>query len=114
MSKQVALVTGANKGIGLAVAEQLARLGMTVYLGSRDEARGLAAWQAMRAAGDVRPVVLDVTDAESLRAALHTIEAESGRLDVLVNNAGIAPEPGDALLATPEMIALCFETNLHG
>jgi len=114
MSKQIALVTGANKGIGQAVADQLARLGMTVYLGSRDEARGRAAAEAMRDAGDVRPVTLDVTDEASLHAALHTIEAESGRIDVLVNNAGIAPEPGDAIHATSENIALCFETNMHG
>jgi NAD(P)-dependent dehydrogenase (short-subunit alcohol dehydrogenase family) len=114
MPKQIALVTGANKGIGQAVADQLARLGMTVYLGSRDLARGLAASETMRDAGDIRPLVVDVTDEGSVRASLHTIEAESGRLDVLVNNAGIAPEPGDALHATPEKIAFCFETNMHG
>ena len=114
MSKQIALVTGANKGVGQAVADQLARLGMIVYLGSRDETRGRAAAEAMQDAGDVRPLTLDVTDEASVRAALDTIEAESGRLDVLVNNAGIAPEPGDAVHASSENIALCFETNLHG
>jgi len=114
MSKQIALVTGANKGIGLAVAEQLARLSMTVYLGSRDAARGQAAAAAMQDAGDVRPLKLDVTDAHSIETALAKIEAESGRLDVLVNNAGIAPEGGDALGATEANIALAFETNLHG
>jgi NAD(P)-dependent dehydrogenase (short-subunit alcohol dehydrogenase family) len=114
MSKQIALVTGANKGIGLAVAEQLARLSMTVYLGSRDVARGQAAAADLQAAGDIRPLPLDVTDARSIEAALAKIEAESGRLDVLVNNAGIAPEGSDALGATEANIALAFETNLHG
>jgi NAD(P)-dependent dehydrogenase (short-subunit alcohol dehydrogenase family) len=114
MSERIALVTGANKGIGREVVRQLARLGMTVYLGSRDAARGRAAAQAMHEDGDIRPVTLDVTDETSIRAALQIIEADCGRLDVLVNNAGVALDGGDALAADPEKILQTFATNVHG
>src|SRR4249919_1109940 len=84
----VALVTGANKGIGREIAKQLAERGYTVLLGARDLARGEAASKEM--SGDVRALQLDVTNAESIAAAARRIRDELGRLDVLVNNAGIA------------------------
>lgn len=112
-TNEVALVTGANKGIGREIARQLAALGMTVYLGARDEARGKTA--AAELEGDVRFVQLDVTDVDSVGAAVETIEADSGRLDVLVNNAGIALEWGvDAVGVTADLLRAEYEVNVFG
>lgn len=86
-----ALVTGANKGIGHAVARGLAERGLTVLIGARDAVLGEKAAASLREAGhDARAVVLDVTDPGSVRAAAERIAAETGRLDVLVNNAALA------------------------
>ncbi|MFD4675328.1 SDR family NAD(P)-dependent oxidoreductase [Lentzea sp. NPDC058450] len=81
----ITLVTGANKGIGFETARQLLALGHTVYIGARDAERG------EKAAADLgaRFVQLDVTDDASVSRALEAIAAEEGRLDVLVNNAGV-------------------------
>ena len=108
------LITGANKGIGFEAARQLAAAGHTVYLGSRDLERGQAAARTIGA----RPVQLDVTDDASVQAAADTIAADGG-LDVLVNNAGIAPEwrtegvVGAGEL-TADLMAETFETNVFG
>jgi len=91
MTTTIALVTGANKGIGLETARQFGVRGFTVLAGARDEERGQAAERALRADGaDARFVRLDVTDDASVRQAAGWIEREHGRLDILVNNAGIA------------------------
>jgi NAD(P)-dependent dehydrogenase (short-subunit alcohol dehydrogenase family) len=91
MTTKIALITGANKGIGFETARQLGSQGMTVLVGARDEERGREAADALRKAGiDARFVQLDVTDATSIHNAAKWIEAEFGRLDVLVNNAGTA------------------------
>jgi NAD(P)-dependent dehydrogenase (short-subunit alcohol dehydrogenase family) len=91
MDTKIALVTGANKGIGLETGRQLAALGMTVLVGARDEKRGRAAERDLRDGGaQARFVQLDVTDPASVHRAAKWIEAEYGRLDVLVNNAGTA------------------------
>ena len=91
MTTTIALVTGANKGIGLETARQLGARGFTVLAGARDEERGLEAEQALRADGaDARFIRLDVTDDTSVRQAAEWIGREYGRLDILVNNAGIA------------------------
>ncbi len=91
MTTTIALVTGANKGIGLEAARQLGARGFTVLAGARDEERGLEAEQALRADGaDARFIRLDVTDDTSVRQAAEWIGREYGRLDILVNNAGIA------------------------
>jgi NAD(P)-dependent dehydrogenase (short-subunit alcohol dehydrogenase family) len=88
---RIALVTGANKGIGREIAAQLAALGTTVLLGARDAGRRAEAVTALRAAGgDVHPLALDVTDPASVTAAAAEVERGFGRLDVLVNNAGIS------------------------
>jgi len=85
------LVTGANKGIGLETARQLGARGMTVLAGSRDAQRGRAAQAALRAEDiDAHFVELDVTDDASARKAAEWLYERYGRLDVLVNNAGIA------------------------
>ncbi|MFI7488772.1 SDR family oxidoreductase [Micromonospora echinaurantiaca] len=122
--RKIALVTGANKGIGRATAEQLAALGMTVLIGARDPRRGEEAATAVRAAGgDAHPVTLDVTDAGTARAAARWIEERFGRLDVLVNNAGITGSgqvsPADAHDQVPssvdlDMVRSVFETNVFG
>jgi NAD(P)-dependent dehydrogenase (short-subunit alcohol dehydrogenase family) len=113
----VAMVTGANKGIGEQVAVQLAGLGMTVLLGCRDAGRGERAAAAIRAGGgDAHPVPLDVTDGTSVAAAARHVADRYGRLDVLVNNAGIAgsipaQRPGAADL---DVVRAVFETNVFG
>ena len=114
-TKQVALVTGANKGIGFHTARELAQRGYVVWLGCRDEGRGAAAAKELAKSGDVRYVRLDVTDAESVRAGAARIEGESGALDVLVNNAGIAlPDDGPPSSLSVEAIQRCYDVNLHG
>lgn len=91
MTQRIALITGANKGIGYETARRLGALGMTVLVGARDEQRGRDAVVALRDEGaDARFVQLDVTDAESIARAADGIDREFGHLDVLVNNAGSA------------------------
>jgi len=86
----IALITGANKGIGLETARLLGARGMTVLLGCRDEERGRAAEADLRAGGaDAHAIGLDVTDEDGVRAAAKRIDDTYGRLDVLVNNAGV-------------------------
>lgn len=85
---RVALITGANQGIGLEVARQLAARGVTVLVGSRHLARGDEAARSL--AGDARAIQLDVTDRVSIAAAAARIQSELGRLDLLVNNAAIS------------------------
>ena len=108
---KVALITGANKGIGHAIASELAARGFTVLVGARDASRGEAA--ARRIAGDARPIALDVTRADSIAAAAARIRREFGRLDVLINNAAIATsaKPSEASL---EDVRAVFETNVFG
>lgn len=114
-SKKTALVTGANKGIGLEIARQLAERGFAVWLGCRDEVRGVAAAKELASAGDVRFVRLDVTDDESIRAAASRIGGESGALDVLVNNAGILLE-GDGYPSARSLaiVERTFDVNFYG
>src|ERR1700691_440800 len=88
---RVALVTGANKGIGKAIAAGLAEQGFTVYLGSRHAGRGEAAAAELAKSGDVRAVTLDVTSDGDVASAVSRVDAEAGHLDVLVNNAGTHP-----------------------
>ncbi len=121
--KPVALVTGANKGIGLQIAKDLAEHGMTVLVGSRDLARGRTAAESV---GDARAIQLDVTNQASIAAAAKRIRDELGRLDVLVNNAGIAHagKPGRSLaevaqsgrpsVASLDEVRTVFETNVFG
>ncbi|WIE74101.1 SDR family NAD(P)-dependent oxidoreductase [Curtobacterium sp. MCJR17_020] len=85
-TQKIALVTGGNKGIGIAIVRGLAREGFTVLLGARSAEVGQAAADTID--GGVRPVVLDVTNQEQINALAAEVAAEFGRLDVLVNNAG--------------------------
>ncbi|WP_027056773.1 SDR family oxidoreductase [Mesorhizobium erdmanii] len=93
-----ALVTGANKGIGLETVRRLGGTGFKVWLGARDAGRGEAAAKALRDDGlDVEWLELDVSSDDSVAAAARTLTARVSSLDVLVNNAGIAPGYVDAL-----------------
>ena len=107
----IALVTGANKGIGFAIASELAARGLTVLVGARDASRGEAA--VKRLAGDAHAIALDVTRADSIAAAAARIAREFGRLDVLVNNAGIAAF-GKPSAARLDDVRAVFETNVFG
>ncbi|MEV0624046.1 SDR family oxidoreductase [Nonomuraea sp. NPDC050404] len=113
---QTALVTGANKGIGFETARLLAQQGFTVWLGCRHQGRGEVAVKELAHEGDVRFVSLDVTDAESVRAAALHIGGETDALDVLVNNAGVAIGEGESLPSTVrlETIQRTFDVNFYG
>ena len=114
--QKIVLITGANKGIGFAAARELGRAGHTVLLGARDPGRGAAAAAALAGQGlDVRFVRLDVTDPATIAAAAELIEAEYGRLDILINNAGISrdrPHPPDELPVAA--LREIYETNVFG
>ncbi len=113
---KLVLVTGANKGIGLEVAKSLAQQGCTVLLGARDLSRGEQAAEKLGQQGvNVTPIHLDLGDPASIRAASEQIAEQHGRLDVLVNNAGIADKadgpPSKADISAVERI---LRTNLLG
>jgi NAD(P)-dependent dehydrogenase (short-subunit alcohol dehydrogenase family) len=113
----IALITGANKGIGFETARLLGDRGMTVLAGARDKARGAEAERALRAGGaDARFVALDVTDEESLTQAAEWIDGEYGLLDILVNNAGIARGDGTGLPSQTTLATLraVYEANVFG
>ena len=117
MSEQtIALVTGANKGIGYQIAAGLGALGWSVGVGARDEERREAAVQKLRADGaDVFGVPLDVTDDDSVAAAARLIEDQAGHLDVLVNNAGVTGgPPQEPTRVAPATVRTAVETNVIG
>jgi len=111
----IAFITGANRGIGYATAKGLARAGFTVLLGARNLERGTEAAGTLASEGDVRAVQIDVTDDASVNAAAHAIATEFGRLDVLINNAGIASD-GTGLhppsLESASGLRTVYETNV--
>ncbi|ACU74760.1 short-chain dehydrogenase/reductase SDR [Catenulispora acidiphila DSM 44928] len=112
----IALVTGANKGIGYEIAAGLGAVGFSVGVGARDEGRRDAAVAKLRAAGvDAFGVPLDVTDDASVAAAARLIEERAGRLDVLINNAGIAEGwPDNPTSLDPEVVRRMVDTNVIG
>ena len=117
MNRQpVALVTGANKGIGFEISRQLAKKGYTVVIGARDERKGAEAAAKLRDEGlDVRHVRLDVTDPATVAPLPKFLDETFGRLDVLVNNAGIALDWGQPPSAVPlDTIRETFDTNFFG
>jgi len=104
---KVALVTGANKGIGKEIAKGLIARGVSVYIGARDEGRGKKAAKEIGA----KFVQLDVTSAESIAKAAASLPS----LDILVNNAGIAVDAGMGISdAKPEILRQTFDTNFFG
>jgi len=114
--KRYALVTGANKGIGFAIAKGLAEAGLSVWMGARDAARGQEAVQKLLDQGlDVRFLEIDVVDDASVQQAADRVASESGALHALVNNAGIILDrtrpPSEARM---EDIKATFDVNLYG
>ena len=113
---KVALITGANKGLGLETARQLGALGITVLLGARDLAKGeLAAAELKKAGVDARPVKLDMDDPEDFAVIADQIATEFGQLDILVNNAGIFLDERKANETSKlpmEDLRKTFETNV--
>ena len=115
--KKVALISGANKGIGFETARQLGKLGFTVLLGSRDAMKGEVAARQLRGDGvDARVVKLDVRKQADIDAAAKMIEADYGKLDVLVNNAGVMEEKSWTVNTTSstdmQKLRSTFETNV--
>ncbi|MCD7438655.1 SDR family oxidoreductase [Streptomyces lincolnensis] len=108
MNDRTALVTGADKGIGKHIARLLAAEGLTVYVGSRDPGRGQRAVEEIGAGA--RLLVLDVTDPDGIAQAA----AQVDRLDVLVNNAGIAPSLAPPADTGVEEFRRTYETNVFG
>lgn len=117
MTQKIALITGANKGIGFETARQLAEAGMHVIIAGRQLEAAQAAAAILQQAGlDAEPIALDVTDAASIAAAVRTVRERHGYLDVLVNNAGVMQ---DAFDKKPSQQSLdvwrsTFDTNVFG
>jgi len=114
--KKIALVTGANKGIGLEIARQLAEAGALVLMGARDPRRGQDAANGLKATGlTVEAVEIDLNNETSIASAAQDIAGRYGRLDILVNNAGIVDgEDGPPSVATIGAARRLMETNFLG
>jgi NAD(P)-dependent dehydrogenase (short-subunit alcohol dehydrogenase family) len=114
--QRIVLITGANRGIGLEMARQLARRGFHIVVGARDEGSGRRAAEPIGAdGGRASFLALDVSSSESIRAAARAFAAVAGHLDVLINNAGIYPDKGFPLLTIPrERMDQTFQTNTFG
>jgi NAD(P)-dependent dehydrogenase (short-subunit alcohol dehydrogenase family) len=116
-TSQIALVTGGNKGIGFATAKQLLGLGYFVYVGARDEKKGLAAVQQLNALGFNKAalLVINVADIRSVKAAAGLLSTQAGKLDVLVNNAAIGgAQPQSASSVDVAVLRDVYETNFFG
>jgi NAD(P)-dependent dehydrogenase (short-subunit alcohol dehydrogenase family) len=113
--RKVALITGANRGLGLETARQLGKLDITILVGARDLAKGEAAAEVLRGMGvDARAIKLDVLNEADRDAAAKAIDAEFGRLDILINNAAVMLDKrvGNQTSTTSQaMLHQTFETN---
>jgi len=121
MQRHIALVTGANKGIGFEVVRQLARKGFHVFLGARKSDAGLAAVQELNKEGEkddygeITFLKIDVSKPDSIRRAAEEFSGKSDRLDALVNNAGVLLENDkDVLTITPAIFETTLRTNTLG
>ena len=115
LTGKVALVTGANKGIGLEIARRLAQKGSTVLIGARNAQRGEEAVQTLKNEGlDARFVLLDITNQKSVDDAAKTVETDFGKLDILVNNAGIAVDANPVSETDMDVLRRTFDTNFFG
>jgi NAD(P)-dependent dehydrogenase (short-subunit alcohol dehydrogenase family) len=116
-TKRIALITGANKGIGFETARQLGQQQVTILLGARDPAKGEAAAAKLRGEGlDVRALPLDVTDAASIQRTVDKVAQEFGRLDILINNAGVMVDDQTKKVSEQSLDAwrTTFDTNVFG
>jgi len=114
---RVALVTGANRGIGLEIARQLADAGLEVVIGARDEAKARRAAEVLWDEGldAVHPRVVDVAEGGSVRRLAERVARDLGRVDVLVNNAGVYLDRGQSALAPDlDVVRRTLETNTLG
>ena len=115
--KKIALVTGGNKGIGLEISRNLASAGCTVLLGARNVERGKQAVQQLEQAGlsDVHFIEIDITKQETITTAAQLIQSRYGRLDILINNAGVNLR-GDGLPGAADVgvVQRIFDTNFFG
>ncbi|TCN55452.1 SDR family oxidoreductase [Flavobacterium circumlabens] len=112
-----ALITGANRSIGLETARQLSEKGLFVYIGSRDLAKGEEAVKELTQNGfkNIKAIQIDVTDPESVLAARNIVEKEQGKLDLLINNAGVlGAMPQEPSTNSIENIQQTFDTNFFG
>ena len=117
--KKIALITGANKGIGFEIARQLAQQGIHVLVGARNPERGNAAVQLLQDEGlSAEFVVLDVSNEESVKTAAQTVMEQHGKLDMLINNAGINPEYPQGITTFEQLpldvLGKIYETNVFG
>ena len=114
--EKIALVTGANKGIGFEIARELAEKDFRVFLAARDPERGAAAVSTLRQSGaHIEFLQLDVADPKSIKRAAKEFSAHADHLDVLVNNAGIYEDRGASILdIDPEVVRTTFQTNTLG
>ncbi len=109
-SKKVALITGANKGLGFETARQLGQMDITILMGSRDKQRGKDAVETLVAEGiDAQCVMLDVIDQVSIDAAAEQVNRDFNKLDILVNNAGISIQHGPPSEMSMEELRTTFE-----
>jgi len=113
--KKIALVTGANRGLGLEVCRQLGQKDITVLLGARDQASGQHAVDRLKAEGiDAHLILLDIADAESILKAAQLVAGQFERLDILVNNAGIQAQQQAPSVITAELLRNFLEINFIG
>ena len=114
-TKKVALISGANKGIGFETARQLGKQGTTVLVGARDLAKGEAAAAQLKSEGiDAQAIQFDVVKSADVKAAVDKIEKQFGRLDILINNAGIMLEPiggNNSTTVSDDILRKTFDTN---
>lgn len=111
------LITGANRSIGLETAKQLSKKGLFVWLGSRDIEKGKVIVKELNESGlqNIKAIEIDVTKPDTILAARNIIEKEQGKLDILINNAGISSGFPESTLNTPvENIRNVFDTNFLG
>lgn len=116
MNQKTAIVTGANRGIGLEISRQLGKLGVKVIMTARNEEKGLMACEQLKQEGlDVSFHALDVTNEESIQQLANDVKGRFGSLDILINNAGIYIDGKNSILDIPlDTVRKTMETNVYG